>query len=174
MKKILFIIAFLDFRDEEYFIPKEILASAGFEIKTASNKQGTAIGADGGETKVDFLVSKVNIADFAAVVFIGGPGCLKSLNNEDSYKLIKETLAQNKLLAAICISPVILAKAGVLQGKKATVWTSAMDKTAVKILAQNGAFYQDEPVVVDKKIITACGPVAAENFTKAILTLFKN
>ena len=91
-KKIVMIIAFRDFRDEEYFVPKEILEKAGAEIKTASNRIGTAIGTDGGNVKVDLLVSEINpaeladlqskssrdsiqsISSFDAVVFIGGPG----------------------------------------------------------------------------------------------------
>ncbi len=168
-KKVAIILAFRDFRDEEYFVPREILESAGFEIKTASNKTGTAVGADGGEANVDFLVSGLNPADFDAVVFIGGPGCLKNLDSQDSYKVARQTVAQGKVLASICISPVILAKAGVLKGKKATVWTSPLDKSAVKILEQNGVIYQDEPAVADGKIITACGPSAAKEFGRAIV-----
>ena len=36
-KKIVFIISFRDFKDEEYFVPKGILENGGAEIKTASN-----------------------------------------------------------------------------------------------------------------------------------------
>jgi len=167
-KKIAMILAFRDFRDAEYFVPREILEKAGAEIKTASTQRETAIGADGGEVEVDFLVSEIKPADFDAVVFIGGPGALKYLDNEDSYKLIRETVSQEKILASICISPVILAKAGVLEGKRATVWSSVMDKSAIKILEQNKAIYEDKPVVVDGKIITANGPAAAEEFGEKI------
>ncbi len=186
-KKIVIVIAFKDFRDEEYFVPREILQESGAEIKTVSNKMGKAIGADGGEVNVDLLVSEVNpaefddlqrksshnsiqsISSFDAVVFVGGPGCLGNLDNEDSYKLLKEAVAQDKVLAAICISPVILAKAGVLQGKRATVWSSPLDKSGVNILKENGAIYQGESVVVDGKIITADGPAAAAEFAKTII-----
>jgi len=168
-KKIAMIIAFRDFRDEEYFVPKEILEAAGVEIKTASNKTGTAIGADGGDVKVDLLVSEINPADFDAVVFIGGPGCLENLDNESSYRVAQETISQNRVLASICISPVILAKAGVLEGKKVTVWSSTMDKSPIKILEENGAIYEAKSIVRDGKIITANGPSAAKEFGKAII-----
>jgi protease I len=168
-KKAVIIVAFRDFRDEEYFVPKEILEKAGVEIKTASNQKGKAIGADGGEVEVNLLVSEVKPADFDAVVFIGGPGCLSSLDNEDSYKVAKETISEGKVLAAICISPVILAKAGILEGKKATVWNSIMDKSAIKILEENDTVYQDKAVVVDGKIITGNGPAAGKEFGKAII-----
>jgi len=168
-KKIAMIIAFRDFRDAEYFVPKEILEKAGIEVKTASNKKGIAIGADGGDVKVDLLVSEINPAEFAAVVFIGGSGCLENLDNESSYRVAQETVSQNRVLASICISPVILAKAGVLEGKKATVWSSVMDRSPIKILQNNGAIYEDKRVVVEGKIITGNGPGAAEEFGQAIV-----
>ena len=170
-KKIVMILAFRDFRDEEYFVPKEILQGAGAEVKTASNQMGTAIGADGADVEVNLLISEINIIDFDAVIFIGGPGCLENLDNEESYQVAKETVSQNKVLASICISPVILAKAGVLEGKKAAVWSSPLDRGPVKILENNGAIYQDKPVVVDGKIITGNGPAAAREFGGKIIEL---
>jgi len=170
-KKIAMVIASKDFRDEEYFVPKEILERAGAEIKTASNKMGRARGADGGEVEIDLLISEINMADFDGVVFIGGPGCLENLDNGNSYKAVKEAVSQDKVLASICISPVILAKAGVLKGKKATVWSSPMDRGPVKILEENGAIYEDKPVVIDGEIVTSSGPAAAKEFGKAIKEL---
>ncbi len=168
-KKILMVIAFKNFRDEEYFVPKEILEGSGAEIKTASNKEGMARGADGGEVLIDYKLEDIDLNNFDAVVFIGGPGCLENLDNENSYNLVKETVAKNKLLASICVSPVILAKAGVLKGKSATVWSSALDKSAIEILKQNGANYQAQDVVVDGKIITANGPDAAKKFADTLI-----
>ena len=170
-RRIALIIAFRDFRDAEYFVSRQILEKAGFEVKTVSNKKGTAIGADGGDTEVELLVSEINTNNFHAIVFVGGPGCLDALDNEDSYKIIRETISQGKILAAICISPIILARAGVLSGKKVTVWVSEADKRPVKILEKNGAICQSLPVVVDEKIVTANGPDAAGEFAEKIKDL---
>jgi len=170
-KKIAMIIAFKDFRDAEYFLPKEILEKTGLKIITVSTEKGVARGADGGEVEVDLLISEINPADFEAIVFIGGPGALKYLDNENSYKVARETISQGKILAAICISPTILAKAGVLEGKKATVWSSPLDKNPIRILEKNGAIYQDQAVVVDGKIITGNGPAAAKKFGEAIVAV---
>lgn len=167
------IVASEDFRDEEYFVPKEILEKEGAEVKTISNKKGVAQGADGASAKVDLLVQDVNPVDFDAVVFIGGPGALKYLDNEFSYELTRAAIEQGKILGAICVSPVILAKAGVLKNKKATVWSSALDKSSVKILKENGANYVDEDVVVDGKIITANGPSSAKQFGERISSMLK-
>lgn len=173
-KKVAIILAFKDFRDAEYFVPKEILEKFGANITTVSTQKGKARGADGGEVEVNLTLEELKPADFDGVVFIGGPGALKELNNEKSYSLIREIVSQNKVLGSICISPVILAKAGVLKGKKATVWNSVLDRGPIKILKENGATYVPEEVVIDGKIVTANGPDAAEEFgTKlvGVLTL---
>jgi len=168
-KSILMVIAYKDFRDEEYLKTKYLFQVAGGTIKTASTQKGTAIGADGNTAEVDVLIKDANPTDYDAVVFIGGPGALTYLDNEDSYKLARETIADNKVLGSICISPVVLAKAGVLKGKKATVWTSSMDKSAVKILEENGAIFQDKAVIADGRIITGNGPGASDEFAMKII-----
>lgn len=168
-KKIAIIIAFRDFRDEEYFIPKEVLEKSGAEITTVSTEKGIAVGLQGGEANVEIDLSELKVLDFDAIVFVGGPGASKYLDNETSYKISRDAVSQRRVLAAICISPTILAKAGVLSGKKATVWSSSLDKSGVKILEENGAVYQGESVVVDGKIITADGPATAQKFGEAIV-----
>ena len=168
-KKIAMVIAFRDFRDIEYFIPRNILAGAGAQIVTVSSQKGTAIGADGGDVQVNLAASEVNVEDFDAVVFIDGSGMAKKLNDESFQKIAKEAAEKGKVLGAICVAPALLAKAGVLQGKKATVWSSPMDKSAVKILKEEGAQYLAEEVVIDEKIVTAVGPPAAKKFGEALV-----
>lgn len=172
IKRAAFIIAFREFKDEEYFKPRVVLENRGVSVETFSNKDGMAIGAEGREVIVKKL-DDLNVSDFDAVVFIGGPGALDNLDNKKSYILAQEAIAQDKILGAICISPLILAKAGVLKGKKATVWTSALNKKPERTLKENSAIFIDEDVVVDGDIITANGPSAAEKFGEKILDSLK-
>ncbi len=172
-KKIAVVIAFREFRDEEYFIPKQILESAGAEVKTVSTSMGEAIGKLGGEAGVDLLIGDLKPVDYDAVLFIGGPGAANFIDNETCHRISRETVENNKVLGAICIAPAILAKAGVLNNKKATVWSSVLDKSAVKILKNSGAVYQSDSVVVDGKLVTADGPSAVKEFAEAIINLLK-
>lgn len=173
-KKVAIIIAFREFQDIEYFIPRNILAGAGAQITTISSQKGLAIGADGGEVQVNLEASEFQAGDFDAAVFIGGSGMAKKLNDESFQQIAKEAVEQDKVLGAICIAPALLAKAGVLQGKKATVWSNPLDKAAVKILKEEGTQYLAEDVVVDGKIVTANGPAAAERFAKALIGVLTN
>ncbi len=168
-KRVAMIIAFNNFKDEEYLDTKEELKKGGIEIEVVSNSIGIAKGVGGTKVEIKKTIKELNIDDYDGVVFIGGSGVLENLDNSDSYKIAKEAISKNKILAAICISPVILAKSGVLNGKKATVWSSILDKSPIKELEKNGAIYLDQSVVVDGKIITGNGPKAAHQFGKTIV-----
>ena len=168
-KKIALVIAFKDFRDEEYFIPLQSFNDAGFEVVTVSTSLGTALGSYGGEAKVDILIENMDVNEFNAVIFVGGNGSVKHLNDLQFHNIAKEAVKNGKILAAICFAPAILAKAGVLSGKTATVWSSPMDRSTVKILKEAGAKYIDTDLAVDENIVTANGPKAAQKFAEKIV-----
>jgi protease I len=63
------------------------------------------------------------------------------------------------------MAPTILSKAGVLRGKRATVFPSAED---IKIVKDGGAQYTGANVETDGRLITADGPQSAERFAEAI------
>jgi len=172
-KKIAMIIAFREFRDEEYFIPKQVLGAAGAEITTCSSSLGKAIGKLGGEIEINILIKDLKVADYDAVLFIGGPGAANYISNSACHRIARQAVEADRVLGAICIAPAILAKAGVLDGKKATVWSSVMDKSAVKILEENGAIFQKDSVVVDGKIVTGNGPGAAKEFGEKIVEILQ-
>ena len=75
------------------------------------------------------------------------------------------------VLAAICWAPTILAKAGVLSGKKATVWKgddAEYGMTTDAMLERSGADFTGAEVTVDGNIVTGNGPAAAQKFAEAV------
>lgn len=168
-KKAALVVASKNFRDEEYFVPREILEASGMKVVTVSDSEGKAKGDDGGEVEVDLTLQQFQVDDFDIVAFVGGPGALDHLDNEVSYEIVKETLAKQKVLGAICIAPVILAKAEVLEGKEVTVWSSSMNKDSIDTIEEKGANYHDRSVVIDGNIVTADGPDSARKFGEALL-----
>ncbi len=173
MAKVAFIIAKNGFRDEEFLVPYEILKEKGHQISVVSNTNSFAIGAGGTKLKVDLNIKELDPENFDLIVFVGGPGALENLDNEISYNICRKTIQLGKKLAAICISPVILAKSGVLKSKRATVWSSPVYKEPIEILKNQGAIYLEENVVQDEKIVTANGPHAAEEFGKKLLSILE-
>ncbi len=174
-KQALLIIAFNGYQEKEYEDTRNILESNGVKIILASNLNGIAKGSLGGSVNVNLSISEVKANQYDAIIFIGGPGAVVAFQeNLEAHRLAQETIFQNKILGAICISPTILAKAGVLKNKKATVWSSFVNKSPIEILKQNNAEYVNQDVVVDGKIITANGPEAAKDFGKAIVELIQS
>jgi len=165
---ILMIIAHKNFRDEELLIPKKIFERAGYKVVVASSTLKVCKGMLGSKVKPDLLISKVNVKKYAAVVFVGGTGAVEYFNSPQARRIIREAYEQGKVIGAICLAPCILAKAGILKGKKATIWYSESF-----CLLENGARYTGKPVTVDGKIVTGAGPFAAKDFALAILKLLE-
>lgn len=168
-KKVLVVVAFNDYQDLELKGTKKVLRAAGAKLETASSSLGTARGKLRGETKVNVLINEVAVTDYQAIVFIGGPGTVEYINSEDAHRVVKEAAQAGKVLGAICMAPQVLAKAGALSGKKATVWTSDTDQSGVEILQAGGAEYTNQSVVTDGQVVTADGPDAAADFGQALV-----
>lgn len=168
MKKVVMIIAQDAFRDEELLEPKAILEKAGIEVKVASTTLKEVKGMLGAKVKPDILVGNIKVEDFDAVIFIGGTGASQYWDDPQAHRLARETLDSHRILAAICIAPVTLAKAGILKGKKATVWSSEAGQ-----LKAAGVNYTARAVEKDGNIITAQGPFAARQFGEELLEALK-
>jgi protease I len=168
-KKVLFIIAPENFRDEELLKPKKKLEAAGFETEIASIKTGKAVGMLGTEVEVEKVVYDLNPEDYDAIVLVGGIGAKVFFTDEKVQEFLVKAYEKGKIVAAICISPVTLAKAGLLKGKKATVW-----HTEAKTIESYGAKYTGSDVEVDGRIVTASGPEAAEKFGETLVKLLSS
>ena len=140
-----------------------ILVEQGATVTLASSSLAEATGMLGAKAKADVLFDQVSAADYDAIVFVGGFGASEYFANAKAHELCRAAVAQGKLLCAICIAPGTLANAGVLKGKKATVWEGTAD-----LLGKGGAKYTGKAVEIDGKIITAAGPEAAAAFGRAI------
>lgn len=164
MKKAVMIIAQDDFRDEELLVPKKILEEAGVSVSVASRKLSEARGVRGARVMPDITLGDIDLREFDAVIFVGGGGSSTYWDDPLAHKIAQDTNSANKPLAAICIAPVIFARAGLLNARKATVWPSEAQE-----LKLAGADYTAEPVERHANIITAAGPDAASNFANEIL-----
>jgi len=172
MKSALFIIAQNNFQDQEFSEPRRILESKGFKVIVASKTSSEAKGAFGLKIKPNMDVASAldnidsDINSYSAIVFVGGGGAASYFDDLTALEIARRMYDNRKVVAAICIGPIILANAGILKGKNATVWPSES-----KTLTSKGAIYLDKPVVVDGNIVTANGPNAAVEFGNVIAKL---
>ncbi|NLI10849.1 MAG: DJ-1/PfpI family protein [Elusimicrobia bacterium] len=168
MKKVALFIAFQGFRDEEYAEPKRILEKAGIKVDTVSTSKGLARGKIKITAQVDKTLDEINSNDYDCLALVGGPGALDHLDKPKVHKIFTDFYNLGKPIAAICISPVILAHAGLLKGKRATVWPDGAQE-----LTKGGAVYTASDLEIDGKIITANGPAAAKTYGEAIVEALK-
>jgi len=170
-KRILMIIAPKNFRDEELFIPMEYFQAHGAKVVIASKKAGECVGMLGSRVNAKLSLADVNVSTFDAVVFVGGSGSTVYYSDPEALRIAREAYEQGKVVGAICLAPGILARAGILKGKRATVWWRPGATIGKDALEAGGAILESGPVVVDDHIVTANGPDAALEFAKAIAKL---
>ncbi|KQC16203.1 MAG: hypothetical protein APR56_09150 [Methanosaeta sp. SDB] len=170
--KILIVIPSKDFNDVELSASETRFLDEGFEIVVASKVREEAVGMDGSSVGVDLAVADVEVSDYEAVVFIGGPGVddLELYDDPDYLNLASSAQDQGLIVGAICVAPKILANAELLEGKNATVFP---DSESIAYIESKGATYSDEEVVRDGRIITASGPEASEAFAEAVVAAVK-
>ncbi|MBU0758574.1 MAG: DJ-1/PfpI family protein [Nanoarchaeota archaeon] len=171
--KVLYIIAQEGFQDFEYKDSRDVLDQNGIKVVVSSITTKKAAGKYGMELYPEIAVKDVDLADFDMVVVIGGPGAVGLADEPAVTDILRKAKENDMLIGAICIAPAVLAKAGILEGKRATVWTSEENKEAIAVLEENGAIYVDEPVVVDGKLITGNGPEAAKDWGEGIVGLLE-
>lgn len=162
--KVVMIIPADGYRDEELSQPKAILERSGVEVKIASTTLNEVKGMLGAMVLPDMLVSDIDAINFDAIIFIGGMGAQQYWNDPLAWQLAQNAFNNNRIVAAICIAPVTLANAGILKGKRATVFSSEAG-----LLSAKGANYTGRPVERDGNIITASGPTAADEFGNEIV-----
>ncbi len=137
----------------------DILRRAEVDVVTAGLKEGLVEGSHKIKVLPDTTLDKIDYRDFDGLVLPGGaPGFVNLGNDERILKMAQEMDRQGKVVAAICAAPSVLIKAGVLQGRKATVSPSGKDQV------QACATFSEERVVVDGNLVTSRSPGTALEF----------
>ncbi len=138
----------------------DLLRRAGIEVTTAGlDKQ--AVKASRGTVFIpDATLDEVLDMPFDMIVLPGGlPGADNLANDDRIIALLKRMAAAGKFVCAICAAPTVLAKAGVLAGKRATAYPGTLDKMNLPDVTYTGA-----AVVRDGIVVTSRGPGTALPF----------
>ena len=166
--KVILAVAPERFRDEELAEPAAVLQNAGITYDIASTRAGPCTGMLGAKVYAGVAFDDIDPKNYDGLVIIGGSGSQDFLwGNNALVRLAIWFSETNRVVSAICLAPVVLARAGILKGKNATVYESQQSVFEMK---KGRAILQQQPVVKDGRIITANGPDAAKDFAAAVVT----
>lgn len=136
----------------------DLLRRAGIEVVTAGLKPGIVTASRGVQLVPDFTLDVALRDEYDMVVLPGGmPGATNLKADARVVGLLKKMASAGQYTAAICAAPMVLAEAGVLDGRRATSFPGFLDGLP-------GVILSDDPVVQDGKVLTSRGPGTAMDF----------
>lgn len=158
------------FETVELFEPRKALEAAGVTVSLASIKrdpiQGMKQDINQAETATpDLTLDEVEVDDYDALVLPGGVANPDKLRVEaKAVQIVQDFMDEDKIVAAICHAPWLLAEADVIDGRRLTGFESIRTD-----LENAGGEVVDEEVVVDDNLITSRKPDDIPAFNQAII-----
>ncbi|NLO69644.1 MAG: DJ-1 family protein [Porphyromonadaceae bacterium] len=167
MKQV-FIFLATGFEEIEAIAPIDVLRRAELNVITVSISESRKVeGAHGIKVEADQLFSETKFGENDYYILPGGlDGMLNLSSHEGVNELLKKQHSEGKQLAAICASPSVLGKLGILEGKEAVCYPGFEENL-------KGATISKLPVVEDGNVITGKGPGVAIEFALKIVETLK-
>ncbi|MQS75063.1 type 1 glutamine amidotransferase domain-containing protein [Companilactobacillus halodurans] len=164
MSKIIAVMA-NDVEDIEYTSPAKALTDAGNEVTlVGANANEKLTGKHGTEFTTDKGIDDIKADDYDALLIPGGfsPDNLRS--DDRFVELAKKFMLTDKAVFSICHGPQLLMQTGLVKGRTLTSY-----ETVQTDLYYAGGIVKDEPVVIDRHLITSRTPDDLDAFNKAIV-----
>lgn len=141
----------------------DFLRRAEIEVTMASRTGHRQItGAHKIVFHADAVLEDVHPKEYDAIVLPGGGGWIDIMNDPKVCDLIRKFYQDGRLTAAICAAPGILARLGILKGKKATIYPG-METDG------DGVEWTQQSLEESGNVITAQGPAKAGIFALALI-----
>jgi 4-methyl-5(b-hydroxyethyl)-thiazole monophosphate biosynthesis len=151
------------FEEVEAVAPIDVLRRGGVEVIIAGLTKDPVPSARNVKIVPDVSVDELNPDELDMVILPGGAGGVEKLKQDPRVeRLVKAMEEKGKYISAICAAPTALAKFGILEGKKATVYPTLVEEI-------KPAVFVDMPVVEDERVITSQGPGTALEFGLRLL-----
>ena len=141
----------------------DILRRAGINVTTAGLPGSIVRGSRGVRIITDIKMDDVNFDRFDGMILVGGdPGWRNLSMSKRIMDAVQKYNGSKKTLAAICAAPCILAKAGILADRRATVYPG-MEREIPRP--------RSDKVIADGHIITFQAPGTAVDFALKIVEM---
>ncbi|WP_024328655.1 DJ-1 family glyoxalase III [Thioalkalivibrio sp. ALR17-21] len=140
----------------------DLFRRAGFEVTVAGQETGPVTCSRATVIHPESDLESALGEDFDLIAIPGGlPGANHLRDDPRLITRLQKQAEAGRHVAAICAAPKVLAQAGLLQDRRATCFTGALDGTGVE---SSGA-----AVEIDGNVITGRGPGVAMDFALAVI-----
>lgn len=141
----------------------DVLRRAGMTVVTAGVPASMIKGAHNITFIADKRIEEIKGDVYDAIVLIGGyPGYINLGKSQSVMDIVKKFETDNKIIGAICGAPALLAKMGMLDNRRATIYPG-MEKQLPKP--------RDGSVIVDANVVTSRGPGTAIEFSLKLVEM---
>jgi transcriptional regulator GlxA family with amidase domain len=138
--------------------------TAPFKVFTVSQCSGPVMATGGLRVLSDFDFATVPRIDLLVVP--GGFGTRRLLDDEAVIGWIQETASQAKQVTSVCTGALLLAKAGLLSGRRATTHWGSLDRLAS---LDSTISVERELLFVEDGIFTSAGVAAGIDMALAVV-----
>ncbi len=166
-KRVLLIIAPLDFSDLVATTLKNLLEESSIQVDIASTMTGTARGVNGTTIPISLDLKDANPREFLGAILVGGPGFISYFSG---YRLLRGKLVEmydsHKLLAGVGEAVLLLSRIGLLKGRQVA---NPADSEILSTLQREGSIIQNTQITLDENILTASTDVAPRELASRVL-----
>lgn len=141
----------------------DILRRANVEVISAGLEPGPVKASRGVVLIPDTDLDSALRSEYDMLVLPGGSGTRHLREDARILSLAEKMASSGRHVAAICAAPTVLARAGILEGKKATAFPGTIEDMGI----ENSGL----PVLKDGNIVTSRGPGTAMDFALELVEI---
>ena len=156
------------FEETEAIAPLDLLRRAGIRVATVGLNGKTIYGSHKIGVEADMEIGEMDLTDLEGIILPGGLGGVASIKAcPQALEAVKFAWENQKLVAAICAGPTVLAQLGITDGKKATCYPGCEAQMGSAIIVPDAA------AVTDGNVVTGTSAGCATAFALALIAALK-
>ena len=156
------------FEETEAIAPLDLLRRADIRVATVGLNGKTIYGSHKIGVEADMEIGEMDLTDLEGIILPGGLGGVASIKAcPQALEAVKFAWENQKLVAAICAGPTILAQLGITDGKKATCYPGCEAQMGSAIIVPGAA------AVTDGNVVTGTSVGCATAFALALIAVLK-
>ena len=156
------------FEVTEAMVPLVMMRRAGIDVCTVGINGKTVYGSRDIGIVADLELGEMDLTNLEGIILPGGLGGVASIKaSQSALDAVKFAFDNNKLVAAICAGPTVLAMLGITDGKRATCYPGCETQMGSAVMVPDAA------AVTDGNVITGTSAGCAIPFALQLITALK-